>query len=68
MGNRNSDADGEGSKWSLTALKRHLKDKGHDVETLFGNIEDVIIKTCIASEPNMLDIFSKTLEHRNNCF
>jgi tubulin polyglutamylase TTLL4 len=41
---------------------------GIDVEDLFSKIEDVIIKTCIAAEPNMMDIHSKAAEHRTNCF
>jgi len=49
IGNKNSDNDGEGSKWSLTALKKHLREQNHDVTKLFADIEDIIIKTCISS-------------------
>jgi len=68
ISNKNCDNDGEGSKWSLTALKKYLREQQHDVSNLFHNVEDIIIKTCISSEPYMLDISCKTSEHRNNCF
>ena len=41
---------------------------GIDVEELFSRIQDVIIKTCISAEPNMLDIHAKSSEHRTNCY
>ncbi|KAL4432998.1 hypothetical protein ABPG74_005371 [Tetrahymena malaccensis] len=66
--NTNPEADGEGSKWSLTALKAKYKQMGINVEELFGRIKDIIIKTCISAEPQMLDIVAKSQEHRTNCF
>jgi tubulin polyglutamylase TTLL4 len=41
---------------------------GIDVEDLFSRIKDVIIKTCISAESNMMDIHAKASEHRTNCF
>ena len=41
---------------------------GINVELLFEKIKDVIIKTCISAEPYMLDIHSKSQEHKNNSF
>lgn len=35
---------------------------------LFKSIEEVIIKTCISAQPNMLDIHSKSQQKRNCCF
>lgn len=35
---------------------------------VFKDIEDVIIKTCISAQPNMLDIHTKSQERRNCCF
>jgi len=49
--NTNPEADGEGSKWSISALKKKYASLGIDVERLFGRIQDVIIKTCISAEP-----------------
>lgn len=50
---------GEGSKWSHTALKKKYREMGIDPKTLFDNIADVILKTCISAEPFMLDINAK---------
>jgi len=49
--NSNPEADGEGSKWSITALKKKYTTLGIDVDRLFARIQDVIIKTCISAEP-----------------
>lgn len=58
--NNKAEKDGEGSKWSITALKKYYEDNGIDSHKLFLNIKDIIIKTCISAEPVMLDIHSKT--------
>ncbi|EGR30069.1 tubulin-tyrosine ligase family protein, putative [Ichthyophthirius multifiliis] len=39
-----------------------------DVNKIFSQIHDIIIKTCIAVEPFMLNSINKQPEHRNNCF
>jgi tubulin polyglutamylase TTLL4 len=41
---------------------------GIDVEKLFEKIKDIIIKTCIAVEPYMLNSINRSPEHKNNCF
>ena len=41
---------------------------GIDTEKVFERIKDVIIKTCIAVEPFMLNPVNKASEHRNNNF
>ena len=61
ISNKSSDNDGEGSKWSLTALKKYLRDRNLDVASIFERVEDIIIKTCISSEPYMLDISCKNV-------
>ncbi len=58
--NSKAEKDGEGSKWSLTALKKFYDENGIDTKQLFASIKDVIIKTIISAEPVMLDIHSKT--------
>lgn len=46
-------------------VSRHKLLKGIDFFIkLFDEIKDVIIKTCISTEPVMLDIHSKTQEKR----
>ena len=48
----NTDAaqDDQGSKWSISALRKRLKLMGHDDELLFKKIDDCIIKTVISCE------------------
>jgi phosphoribosylaminoimidazole (AIR) synthetase len=58
--NSKAEKDGEGSKWSISALKKYYEELGIDINHLFANVKDVIIKTCISAEPVMLDIHSKT--------
>ncbi len=41
---------------------------GIDPKQVFKSIKDVILKTCIASEPFMLDTNAKSSEHRNGYF
>lgn len=64
--NCKAEIDGEGSKWSLKALRKYYESVGIDAQKvplsiikLFQRIEEVIIKTCISAEPNMLDLHSK---------
>ena len=66
--NKDADQDNVGSKWSLSALRKEYIKMGIDEEKLFKKIKDLIIKTCISVESNMMDSFSKLAEHRNNCF
>jgi tubulin polyglutamylase TTLL6/13 len=36
--NKDSSNDGEGSKWSLTALRKYLREQNHNVDELFKGI------------------------------
>jgi hypothetical protein len=67
----NTDAmkDDEGSKQSLSALRKRLRKMGHDDTLLFHKMEDLIIKTVIAGEPminNATEMFCPY--PRSNCF
>ena len=42
--------DGEGSKWSLTALRKLMKKLGMDDKAIWKSIEDIVIKTIISAE------------------
>lgn len=50
---------GYGSKWSHKALKEKYKKMGINCEALFNKLKDIVVKTCIASEPFMLDSNAK---------
>ena len=42
--------DGEGSKWSLNALRRLMLEVGMDPKHIWKQIEDIVIKTVISGE------------------
>jgi hypothetical protein len=42
--NEDADADGCGSKWSLTAIWRHLSAQGLDVELIKRQIHEIAVK------------------------
>ena len=66
--NNNKTEDAKGSKWTLKTLIRDFQDKGVYFEPILKKIKDLIIKTCIAVEPFMLNSINKSPNHRNNCF
>ena len=67
---RNSDAtkDGEGSKWSLTALWKHLEGEGVDVLRLRERINDLIVKTIISAEHAIVSKMNAFCNGRASCF
>lgn len=61
--------DGEdASKWNLHQLKKWFKKNGIDYDTILLRIKDVVIKTCIAHEPQITGAYSRCTKNRNNCF
>ncbi|OMJ74452.1 hypothetical protein SteCoe_26635 [Stentor coeruleus] len=66
--NTNAQIDGEGSKWSLKALKKKYDELGISYEEVFRKIEDIIIKTLIAVEPHVVNSINQACKSRNNCF
>jgi hypothetical protein len=48
-----------GSKWSLKAYKKKLKELGIDSKKLFKDINDVIIKACISVEQQCYNSVSR---------
>ncbi|CAD8177226.1 unnamed protein product [Paramecium octaurelia] len=55
------------SKWSHKEYKQQLMDQGINHKLLFKSIQDVVLKTCIAAEPLLLEN-RITQEHKNNYF
>lgn len=47
-------------------MSEHLS--ARTAETTWTSIEDLIVKTCIAVEPFMMENLNKTASHRSNCF
>lgn len=53
--NQDEEEDDQGSKWSVSALKRLFESQNIDHEKIWSEIEDTIIKTLIAVEPIVLN-------------
>jgi len=66
--NENNDQDDYGYKWSLSAFCRHLEQVGIDMNLLWSRIYDLIIKTLLSNESNVLQTMKKIGMHRTNCF
>lgn len=64
----NADEDGIGSKWSFNALCMRLANEGYDVNYIMKNIEDVILKTLISAESDLVSSYRRCTRHRNQCF
>ena len=64
----NTDDENVGSKWTLGALLRYLKEEERvDTRKVMKNIEDIIIKTIISAEGPIAEAVSKCVRHRGNC-
>lgn len=57
-----------GHKWTFSALLRHLKSQGSDINALMLNIEDVIIKSIFACSQSIISACRMFVPHGNNCF
>ena len=55
--NKDAQMDSVGHKRSLRYTLRYLKGKGEDVEELWDNIKDIIIKTLIAGQPTLSHMY-----------
>jgi len=61
-------SDGEGSKWSITALRKMMRHLGIDDKTIWRSIEDIVIKTIVSAEPQINAAFDQYVPSSNNCF
>jgi hypothetical protein len=53
------DSDDAGSKWTFTMLRHHFESQGWDWDALWAGIDDVIIKTLLAVEPDVAELVNK---------
>lgn len=69
VSNKSAENDGEGSKWSITALKTFLrKQKGEEVVgKLFEEIDDMLVKTLISAEPLLSNGVKMFVPHGSQC-
>ena len=67
---QNSDfkEDNVGHKWSLSALLKELEKENKNTDLIMGQIYDMIIKTIIAIEPEVVLMVRKLAIGRSNCF
>lgn len=57
-----------GHKWTFSALLRHLKSQGCNVQQLMLNIEDVIIKSIFSCTQSIVSACRMFVPHSSNCF
>lgn len=62
--NEDSTNDGEGSKWSLQALRRYFQQVGIDDVAVINDIKDVIIKTLISCESEVGSAYNRAFSSR----
>lgn len=69
--NTNPDDAQDGHKRSWEAVQQFLRNEGYDVDTMLGDIEDLIIKTLVAVQPSLSHFYRscqpEDLEN-NMCF
>lgn len=68
INNTDATQDDQGSKWSLTALKKKFKALGIDSDKIFKKIEDIVIKTIISGENVINNATEMFVPYSNNCF
>lgn len=65
--NQSLQADNVGHKWSLSALNRHLRATGVDIDLMWNRIMDLIVKTLLSVEPVIAKKTRAATIH-GNCF
>ncbi|XP_036142627.1 tubulin polyglutamylase TTLL5 isoform X3 [Monomorium pharaonis] len=62
------DAEDVGHKWTLSALLRHLRSMGQDTASLMQRIEDIIIKSIIATASGIVSGLKQFVKYPETCF
>lgn len=62
------DAEDVGHKWTLSALLRHLRSMGQDTELLMQRIEDIIIKSILATASGIVSGIKQFVKYPEACF
>ncbi|XP_074659233.1 uncharacterized protein LOC141911990 isoform X2 [Tubulanus polymorphus] len=57
----------QGHKWGLKALWGYLKKQGHNVQTIWNNMNDLIIKTILCAEPAINSVIKSNVRRRYSC-
>jgi len=61
-------ADNVGHKWSISALNKHLRCIGVDIDLMWTRIMDAIVKSLLSVEPVIGARTKATATHSHNCF
>jgi len=62
------EADSEGSKWSLKALREFLRENHINDFELWDKIKDIVVKTIISMESTVTAGFEMFVPYRDSCF
>lgn len=62
------DAEDVGHKWTLSALLRHLRSIGQDTKLLMQRIEDIIIKSILATASSIVSGLKQFVKYPDACF
>lgn len=66
--NTDEEADDEGSKWSLAALREWMDSHGHDYNKVWRDICDIAVKTVISVQPLLSSNYRSVLGYENDGF
>ena len=59
---------GEGSKWSLEALRAHMTNEGHDYNAVWSSTGDMAVKTLLSIQPTLAHNYRSVLPPENDGF
>ncbi|CAG9322959.1 unnamed protein product [Blepharisma stoltei] len=62
------DQDGQGHKWTLTALREYFKSHNQDFSLIWSKIKDIVVKTIISNESKNYASMKMFVPYRQNCF
>lgn len=66
VNNENYKSDDHGHKWSLSAMMRHMEGVGIDTDLLWSRIYDLVIKTILACENDVVNAIRRIGLSRKN--
>jgi len=58
----------KGHKWTLKVLFKYLNEAGVNVDTVWGQMVDIVIKTCISAEPTVQPLNDTKLKSLYSCY
>lgn len=61
--NKDVNHDDEGSKWSLTGFVQYMKAQGHNMDKVWQDIYDVILKSLISGEKHIVNALRRSVPH-----